>query len=99
MLLKNIKEKISRKKVECILHKYGIELQHYIPGRVRLRILQWEDREQVVQNLLNDMRADCDLTLVEFTPVTGSVVIYYDCEASKLQETQNRWLSILQKYS
>ncbi len=94
-----MKEKISQKKIQSALTKYDIELKHFLPGRVRVQVLHWKEREQILQTLLDDIRNDQSIYSVEFTSESGSVLIHYDYEASKLQETQKRWLSVLQKYS
>lgn len=98
-MLKRITEKISQHKVESLLGDYGIELKHYVPGRVRLRIKQWELRKNSINELLLEMKNDQDIQSVDFTPETGSMLIYYNHEASQLKSTQKRWLSTLQKYS
>ncbi|MGM9928914.1 MAG: HMA2 domain-containing protein [Bacillus sp. (in: firmicutes)] len=97
-MFEQLKLVVTRKAVEHELKKYGLELKHYIPGRVRIGLVNWKDKQDVLEKLLADLESDPDIQSVTYTKETSSVLIYYNHQAIKQEQTQRNWYSIMQKY-
>lgn len=98
ILLDHIYQAIQNKKIEFLLKKHNIQLKHYLPGRIRLALLDWQSNEQQVNSLLQEINEDQDVTSVEFTKETGSLLIHFNHEAINNPNVLNRWLTTIQKY-
>ena len=97
-MLEIIQNTIIRKKVDNLLNAYGLELKHFLPGRLRVVILDWQSREEMVLDLISEIKNDADVTSIEFTKETGSVLIYFNKEAMNKPEVLNRWKTKIEKY-
>ena len=97
-MLEIIQNTLIRKKVEHLLTQYGLELKHFLPGRLRVVILDWRSREEMVLDLLSEIKNDADVISVEFTKETGSVLIYFNKEAMNQPKVLNRWKTKIEKY-
>jgi len=97
-MLENLKKNLGQMTAQKLLKNYGLELKHFTPGRVRLAMPSWQTREADIRRLLQEMKADPDVTGVEFTEVSGSILIQYKPEAPKNPATVARWRRILEKY-
>ena len=97
-MFEQLKLVVPRKAVEHELKKYGIELKHYIPGRIRLGLKNWQGNKDSLNELLSEIEVDEDIISVTYTPETASVLIYYNHQAIKQESTQRNWYSVLKKY-
>ncbi len=98
-MIKKIHNKLVNKKIESILRKYGIQVRHALPGRIRLGFPEWKTNEDKVLLLMSEMALDPDITSIEFTKETGTALILYKHEAINQSDSITRWLSIIEKYS
>lgn len=98
-MLTKIKGFVVRNKVESLLNKHDVELLHYTPGRIRVKLLSWKNKEYMVQGLIDDLRKDQDVEAVEFTEQTGSVLIFFNHAALENPNAHGRWLHLFQKYN
>lgn len=97
-MLANVKKRVIQHKIDKLLAQYGVKVLHRTPGRIRLKIEGWQQHEELFQQLLREVRHDTAIESVQFTPETGSILIYYIEDAHKNHETQQRWLEIGNKY-
>lgn len=81
-----------------VLKRYGLQLKHFIPGRVRFAMPDWQANEAKVLSLIEEMKNDSDVISVEFTKETGSILIYFNKDALNQSDTLNRWKTIIKKY-
>ncbi len=98
-MLTGLKEFLMKKKIESTLKQYNIKLVHTSPGRIRLRINDWENKKAKLKHLIHDIDSDHDIHSVHFTPETGSLLILYNHSKAVEEQTQERWLEALKKYS
>lgn len=98
-MLTGLKEFLTRKKIESILKQYNIKLVHTSLGRIRLRVNDWENKKAHLKQLIHDIDSDHDIHSVHFTPETGSLLILYNHSKAVEEQTQERWLEALKKYS
>ena len=97
-MLDKIKNTMARKQVEVLLKEYGLELKHFLPGRVRVAIVNWQGREKLILNLLEEIKNDPDVISMDFTKETSTVLIYYNKKAIHNPMTVNRWKAQIKKY-
>lgn len=98
-MMEKIQKMVASKKTQFFLSQYGIELKHFLPGRVRIGIPNWRTQEEKLYNLINELRADPDITSVEFTETSGTALIYFNKDAMLQNEAQHRLLTIIKKYA
>lgn len=98
-MLTKVKELVIRKKITSLLKKYHVELKHYTPGRVRVKLANWRNKRETLQNLIKDLELDADVESIEFTEQTGSILIYFNENALMNPQTHNRWIHIFEKYN
>ncbi|MCL1948778.1 MAG: hypothetical protein FWF59_03500 [Turicibacter sp.] len=94
----NLKKNMSQMAIEKLLKTYGLQLKHFTPGRLRLAMPGWKSREGDLRKLLEEMKQDPDVSAVEFTEVTGSILIAYRESAPMEKAAIDRWRAILEKY-
>lgn len=97
-MLQQIKEMIIKKNLERALMPYGIQIVHFIPGRLRVKLHDWKSREGLLVSLITDLRMDKSVASVHFTKETGTALIYYD-HSSVNEETVQRWVELFKKYA
>ncbi|MED4351942.1 hypothetical protein P9265_06275 [Schinkia azotoformans] len=97
-MLGEFKNKLIKKRIESLLRKYGIQVKHSLPGRIRLGFPGWKEREEKVLRLIEEMKLDPDIASIEFTKETGSALIYFNQNSDNQSNSFNRWLSIIEKY-
>lgn len=97
-MLEQIQNKIASKKVEALLKKHGLQVKHFLPGRIRIAMPNWQANEAKVLSLIEEMKNDPDITSVEFTKETGTVLIYFNKDAITHPTTLNRWKTTIKKY-
>ena len=97
-MLQAISEMIVRRNIEKALLPYGIRVVHFIPGRLRVQLHGWGEREVHLTSLITELKKDKSVTSVQFTKETGTALIYYD-HSSVNEETLKRWMSLFQKYA
>lgn len=97
-MLQQIKEIIIKKNLEKTLMPYGIQIVHFIPGRLRVKLHEWKKREGHLISLITDLRMDKSITSVHFTKETGTALIHYD-HSSVNEETVQRWVKLFKKYA
>lgn len=98
-MLTKIKELVIRKKIKHLLKKYDVELTHYTPGRIRVKLFNWENKREMLQQLIGELETDVDVESIEFTEQTGSVLIFYNQIALKDPSAHTRWMLIFEKYN
>ena len=59
----------------------------------------WAGKKDMLTRLIADLNADPDVTSIEFTKETGSVLIYFNESALKNQVVQDRWALKFEKYN
>ena len=97
-MLANVKKRVIQHKINKLLATYGVEIKHRTPGRIRLKIAGWQQHEELFQQLLREVKEDPAIESVQFTPETGSILIYHVEGAHRNSEKQHRWLEIGNKY-
>ena len=97
-MLQQMKEMIVRKNLEKTLSLYGIQIVHFIPGRLRVKLHDWRRREGVLASLIDELRMDKSIASVQFTKETGTALIHYD-HSSINEETVQRWVGLFRKYA
>ena len=97
-MLQTLSEMIIRKNIEKALAPYGIQLVHFIPGRLRIKLNGWKEREVLLASLIEELKMDKSVRSIQFTKETGTALIYYD-HSSVNEETLKRWMSLFQKYA
>lgn len=98
-MIEEMRKTITKKMLELELKRFGIELKHYIPGRVRIGLKNWQFKEDTIKKIIEDLSADPDIISIAYTPETATVLIYYNHQAVMQESTQNRWFSFYKKYS
>ncbi len=93
-----LKEMMVRRNVEKALMSYGVQIIHFIPGRLRVKLHDWQHREQLLVNLIDDLRMDKSVASVHFTRETGTALIHYD-HSTMNDDTLKRWMRLFQKYA
>jgi len=97
-MLETLKEAALKLAAQKMLAPYGLELKHYVPGRLRVVVHNWQTREQELRRLIGEMENDPDVRVVTFTEATGSLLIEFNKDAAFSQEILNRWKGIISKY-
>lgn len=98
-MLTKVKEMVIRKKITFLLNKYNVELKHYTPGRIRVKLSNWRNKQVTLENLIKELEADRDVKSIEFTEQTGSLIVHYNEAALKDAFAHNRWIHIFEKYN
>ncbi len=97
-MLHTISGKIMNKNIERILLPYGVQVVHFIPGRLRVKLHNWKSREVLLTCLIEELRMDKSVASVHFTRESGTALILYD-HSSVNGETLKRWIGLFQKYA
>jgi len=93
-----LKQSAIQLAADRMLKPYGLELKHFVPGRLRVAMPNWKSREREVRRLMEEMEQDPDVNYVEFTEITGSLLIEYNKEATLDKAILTRWKGIISKY-
>ena len=97
-MVETIQKLVTKKTGAALLEKHGIEVIHYLPGRVRVKVLNWQAREGQLMGLLQEAREDPEIISATFTKETGSALIHYNKDAVKKISTLHRWKTVVEKY-
>ena len=97
-MLQGISGMIISKNIEKNLLAYGVQVVHFLPGRLRVKLHNWKSREVLLACLIEELRMDKTVTSVHFTKETGTALILYD-HSSVNGETLKRWIGLFQKYA
>ncbi len=73
-----------------ILADYGIQVAHFIPGRVRLKALALKGNPSLAQELTRLLGVIKGVNAVEANPLTGSLVIAYDAAELQTPDSSRR---------
>ena len=82
----------SAQRIKQFLAKNNIEIVHFIPGRVRLKLPRWQERERELTWYINELERDVHITSVSFTPETSSLLINFDKSVINNLEIVENWL-------
>lgn len=72
------------------LRKAGIDVKHYIPGRLRIAVAQVKHNPALAQDIQRSLGSLPGITGVEAHPTTGSVLILFDGQLLAGREAHNR---------
>ena len=98
-MLAKLKEYAMRQHLARLLETYGIELKHYLPGRLRVVIRNWHINAEQLFAFAEEMERDPAIHSIAFTKETGSVLIHFAPQAIQDRAVVDRWLRIFQKYT
>lgn len=98
-MLTKIKGLVVRNRVENLLKKHNVELLHYTPGRIRVKLLSWKNKEHMVERLIHDLKKDPDVQSVKFTEQTGTILLFFNHAALENPNAHGRWLHLFHKYN
>src|SRR3954470_3757036 len=77
------------------MEKYGIQMVHFIPGRIRLQSFRWKTNVALFENVVKELQAQPMVFSVQPTLITGSLIITYDASyMTNLQELDS-WFRVL----
>lgn len=94
-MLGEIVEFIFIKNIEKKLKQYDIKLVHFIPGRVRLQSPRWIYDIDMIERIIGELKSQSFVFSVQFTKITGSVVITYDANHDTDHNELESWFQIL----
>lgn len=97
-MLAKVKNAVVQRKVRSLLERYQVEVLHHTPGRVRVRIKNWNNNRSLLNRLLEDVKMDPAVDSVSFTEETGSILIHYHQDRVKEPTTHTRWQGLFDKY-
>lgn len=90
---------VMKLKLIALAAKHGVQVEHFAPGKVIVSIETWQENEEQLLSLIDDLNNDENIYSINFDPQRGFVHIEYDHNALNDQETINNWLRIFEKYS
>ncbi|MGE7768317.1 HMA2 domain-containing protein [Peribacillus sp. NPDC096540] len=90
-----VTEFMPMKHVERKLGKYGIQLVHFIPGRIRLQSAEWKENDNLVDKITKKLQAQPFVFFIQSTKETGSLVITYDASYITNMKELEAWFGIL----
>jgi hypothetical protein len=74
----------------------GIRVSHFMPGRVRLKVLHIKDNPPLAQKIITLFKVIKGIKQVEANFLTGSLLIEYEAAELKSLESANRVGEVLQ---
>ncbi|MBS3970302.1 MAG: hypothetical protein KGZ94_09330 [Clostridia bacterium] len=95
----NVNNLLSAHRIKQFLTKNNIEIVHFIPGRVRLKLSHWQNRQGELAWYINELERDANITSVSFTPETGSLLIEFNESALNNLDIVENWLTKVEKYT
>jgi hypothetical protein len=78
---------VSPWRVSDAMQIQDVEVLHFIPGRVRLRVSRLKQEGEIAQQVHNAFSRVPGITGVDINPVTGSVLLHYDTKAVTTPES------------
>lgn len=97
-MIEVIKNTVIQQMIQSFSKKHGLEILHFLPGRIRVKILDWKSREEKLNSLLKEMESDPDISSVSFTPETGTLLVTFRKEAIADKDSLRRWKNVAKKY-
>ncbi|MCM3766435.1 HMA2 domain-containing protein [Neobacillus niacini] len=96
-MLGKITEMIFVKNIEKKLKKYDIKMVHFVPGRIRLQSSRWIKNGDLIERIIDELNTQPFVFSVNFTEITGSVVITYDANHVTENHELESWFQILEQ--
>lgn len=81
--------------VRDLLHRAGIDIAHYAPGRLRLRVARLKADAPLAARLHERLAAVPGVRKVETRPLTGSVLIEFSANALHAASTRTALIDAL----
>ncbi|MEI3607802.1 hypothetical protein SPD48_19130 [Pseudogracilibacillus sp. SE30717A] len=90
---------VTKLKFIALAAKYGVQVEHFVPGEVVISIATWRRHKTNFFQLMDDLRNDPNIYSITFDETTGFVYISYDHSSLNNKATINNWLHIFKRYS
>jgi hypothetical protein len=91
-ILLNLQSLLSAQRINSFLSKNNIEIIHFIPGRIRLRISHWQNKHQEMLKYIQEMEQETGIISVSYTPETNSLLVQYDKSLLTDMRAVESWL-------
>ena len=95
----NVDNLFSAQRIKDFLTDNNIEIVHFIPGRIRLKVHSWQSKKEEFFLYIEELKKEKEIISVAFTPETSSLLINYNQLVLRDLRIVEGWLSKVENLS